>query len=105
VKRAALIGIAALASCTKPQATCPSIEVLARGDAVADARAALARGDRHLLMLGGFVGVVPGVRDSGAFPTRVIEGTSDTTTDACRRERSDAEPHARKYNQTVVRGG
>jgi hypothetical protein len=95
--------MAALASCTsKPEATCPGIEALAHRDATADARAALARGDRHLLMLGGFVGVVPGVQDSTAYPTQMIEGTSDTTTEACRRQRATAETYATKYNQTVV---
>jgi hypothetical protein len=106
VKRAALVGIAALAACTsKPEATCPSIEALAHRDAIADARAALAQGDRHLLMLGGFAGVVPGVRDSNAYSTQMIEGTSDTTTEACRRLGRTAEAYATKYNQTVVHGG
>jgi len=98
-----VLGIAALASCTsKPVATCPSIEALAQRDAVADARAALAKGDRHLLMLGGFVGSVPGVSDPGARPTQMIEGTSDTTTKACNRQRATAEAYAVKYNQAIV---
>jgi hypothetical protein len=103
VKQSLFLGIAALASCTsKPELTCPSIEALAHRDAVADARAAVARGDRHLLMLGGFVGVVPGVADPGAYPTRMIEGTSDSTTETCSRLRRTAEAYATKYNQTVV---
>jgi len=106
MKRATLFYIAALGGCTPaPDATCPSIESHSHRDAVADARAALARGDSHLLMLGGFVGVVPGVRDSSGYATRTIAGTSDTTTDACRRLRATAEAYATKYNQTVVHGG
>jgi hypothetical protein len=106
VKRAVLIGIAALAGCTsKPESTCASIEALGRRDAISDARAALAHGDRHLLMLGGFVGSVPGVENWHGYQLQEIEDTSDTTTEACRRLRATAEFYATKYNQTVVHGG
>ena len=106
MRRAVLFGLAAVASCaSEPESTCPSVEALAGRNAVADARAALARGDRHLLMLGGFVGEIPGVRNSGRNPTRKIEGTSDTATAACRRLGGIAEAYATKYNQTVVHGG
>ena len=54
-------------------------------------------------MLGGFVFEVPGVADAGTYPTRMIEGTSDTTTEACRHQRGVAEAYATKYNQTVVK--
>jgi hypothetical protein len=104
--RAVLIGIAALAGCTsKPRPTCPGIEVLAHKDATADARAALARGDRHLLTLGGFVGSVPGVQHWDGYQLQEIEGTSDTATEACRRLGATAEAYASRYNQTVVHGG
>jgi hypothetical protein len=105
VKRAVLLGVAALAGCTsKPEATCPAIEALSHRDAVADARAALTKGDRHLLMLGGFVGVVPGVEDPGSLPTHMMEGTSDLKTEACAPLGATAEAYATKYNRTIVEG-
>jgi hypothetical protein len=92
-----------LTGCTsQPEAQCP-IENLSKRDAVADARAALANGDRHLLMVGGFVGTVPGVEDSESYPTRMMEGTSDTDIRRCAGQRAAAEAYAAKYNQTVVR--
>ena len=92
-----------LASCAQQSdVSCPSIELLAQRDAAADARTALAKDDHHLLMIGGFVSEVPGVADSGAYPTRMIEGTSDFTTEACMHQRGVAEAYATKYNQTVV---
>lgn len=73
-------------------------------DAVADAQAALAKGDHRLLTLGGFVGSTPGAENAGANATDSveIEGTSDTTTDACRRLGNVAEAYATKYNQAIV---
>jgi hypothetical protein len=106
VKFAVLLGIAALAACTsKPQPTCPSIEALAHRDAIADAKAALARGDGHLLMLGGYVDSVPGVENWAGHQLQEIEGTSDTATEACRHLGATAETYAAKYNQTVIHGG
>jgi hypothetical protein len=103
VKRAALICAAVLTGCTaKPEAGCPTIEKLAHRNAAADARAALAKGDRHLLMLGGFVGSVPGVENADGYPTQMIEGTSDTKTEACARLGATAEIYAAKYNQSIV---
>ena len=103
MKAAATVVLIALAGCTQqPDVRCPAIDMLAQRDAVADARAAFARGDHHLLMLGGFAGEVPGVSKAEAYPTRMIEGTSDTTTEACSRRRSVAEAYAAKYNQTIV---
>ena len=72
-----------------------------------DARTALGKGDHHLLMLGGLVGVVPGVPSgvaANATDAVEIEGTSDVTTDACRRLRGVAETYATKYNETIVAG-
>jgi len=95
----------ALAGCTsKPQATCLAIETLARRNPIADARSALAKGDHHLLMLGGFAGSVPGVENPGSLPTQMIEGTSEVKTDACADEGATAEAYAAKYNRTVVEG-
>ena len=97
------LSLIAVASCTQQSHVgCPAIENLAHRDAAADARAALARGERHLLMLGGFAGEVPGVPNSDAYPTRIVGGTSDTTTEACNQRRDIAEAYATKYNQTVV---
>ena len=105
VKRPILVCIAALAGCTsQPPAGCPAIEKLAHRDAAADARAALAKGDRHLLMLGGFVGSVPGVENSDGYQTEMIEGTSDVKTGACAPQGATAEAYATKYNQTIVQG-
>ena len=103
VKRAFLICIGSLTSCTsQPDAGCPAIEKLAHMDAATDARAALARGDRHLLMLGGFVGSVPGVANPGSHPTQMMEGTSDTKTKACAHQGATAEAYAVKYNRIIV---
>jgi hypothetical protein len=55
-------------------------------------------------MLGGFVGSVPGVSQTDAYPTQMIEGTSDMKTEACARLGPEAESYATKYNQTIVRG-
>jgi hypothetical protein len=103
MKAAVVATLIALASCTQqPDVSCPSIEMLVQRDAAADARAALAKDDHHLLMLGGYEGEVPGVPDAAAYPTRMFEGTSDTTTEACYRQRGEAEAYATKYNQTIV---
>lgn len=100
---AVVVTFIALASCTQQSNVgCPSIELLTKRDAAADARAALAEDDHRLLVLGGFVGEVPGVPNADAQPTRMIEGTSDATTEACRGQRDVAEVYATKYNRTIV---
>jgi hypothetical protein len=105
VKRETLICIAALTGCTSQREVgCPAIEKLAHRDAAADAGYALAKGDKHLLMLGGYVGSVPGVQNSDGFPTEVIAGTSDVRTEACAQQRATAEAYAAKYNQVIVQG-
>ena len=103
MKRLALVCALILISCEpKHRASCPGIEKLAHRNPVADARTASAKGDRHLLMLGGFVGTTPGVQNANGYPTRMMEGTSDTATDACRRQGIIAETYATKYNETIV---
>jgi pimeloyl-ACP methyl ester carboxylesterase len=82
--------------------SCPSLERLETADARADASAAAARGDYHLLMLGGFVGRVPGAGGRRDLPTVMIVGTDDTTTLGCMRLDAAAEDYARRYNETVV---
>ena len=105
MKRFALACAVVLTGCTtKPHTSCLSIEKLAHRDPVLDARAALARNDRHLLMLGGFVGSVPGVANSNGYHAQMIEGTSDVKTEACARLGATAEVYAAKYNQTIVQG-
>ncbi len=42
---------------------CSGLQKLKTADAIADARAAHARKDDHLIMLGGYVGVVPGIEN------------------------------------------
>jgi hypothetical protein len=107
MKQAVFIWVTALIGCTsQPDPGCPQIERLAQRDAVADAHAALAQGDRHVLMLGGFVPDVPGVEDTDTdtYPTRFMEGTSDVRTEACARRRATAEAYAAKYNRAIVQG-
>lgn len=78
---------------------CPEIEPMVRADPAADAKVAVARGDRRFLMLGGIVGVVPG--GIAGAPTRMLDGTGDVVTPACLRLRSVAERYALTYNQTI----
>lgn len=101
MKLVVFVSIALLPSCSG-YAGCPSVERLAKRDAVADARASLAHGDRHLLMLGGYVGEAPGVTTVGTHPTQMMAGTSDTETADCSRTRPIAEAYATKYNKTVI---
>ena len=104
MKRAFSLHTVVLLSCTsRSDAACPTIHNVAQRDADADARAALARGDHYLLMLGGFVGTVPGVENPGSYPTQVMEGTSDIETETCARQGATAESYVTKYNQTIVR--
>lgn len=105
--RLALALLVPLAACS-PQApsSCPAIEKLTHQDAAADARAALAQGDRRLLMLDGPFGAMgpPGVGISDLRPeqVRIMEGTSRDPTEACDRVRSTAEAYATKYNRAIV---
>lgn len=84
---------------------CPSLERLKTSDAVVDAGAAHARGDDHLVMLGGFVGTVPGVSESlsNRLPKIMLEGTTDTDTEGCRKLRHVAERYASTYNIAIAR--
>lgn len=92
--------ICATAACHKVE-RCESLERLKSADPIADAKAALARGDHHLLMVGGYVGTVPGA-DHGSLPSVMIEGTGDTETAACYALRPVAEAYARRYNSAIV---
>lgn len=83
------------------QTHCPSLERLVSADPTADAKAAMVRGDDHLLMVGGFVGIVSGGERS-SLPETLIEGTGDDVTMACSALRPIAEKYARQYNLTVV---
>jgi len=104
MKRAILVGLVAFNGCTPaPDAHCEVIDRLSRQDAKADADAALARGDNRLLMLGGFSGSIPGGQSLPNHRTRLLDGTSDTTTDAGRRERHAAETYAKKYNAVIAK--
>ncbi len=84
---------------------CPSLERLKAADATADAEAAHARGDNHLVMLGGYVGTVPGVSEDlvSLLPHVMLTETSDTTTEGCQELRSVAEGYASTYNMTIAR--
>jgi hypothetical protein len=83
---------------------CPTLERLSHADPAADAQAAVSRRDCHLLMLGGYVGTVPGGEMS--FRREQAEMMPDTgdvvTNDACPALRPVAERYALKYNETVL---
>jgi hypothetical protein len=83
---------------------CPGLERLKTADAAADANAAHARGDDHLIMLGGLVGSIPGASESviSQLPHVMLEETSDTTTEACDNLRPVAERYAPIYNSTIA---
>src|SRR4051812_46671460 len=99
---AALVLSVTLAGCQRAWEACPGLEKLRTADATADATKAVQRGDRHLLMLGGYEGTVPG--DDGAkHQTVMIEETADTATEACSRMRPLAEDYALKYNRAVLK--
>lgn len=105
--RMAFILLVALGGCSpQPEPGCPPIEKLARRDAAADARAALARGDRRLLMLNGPFGASgpPGVTSPNLRldQVRIMEGTSNNPSDACDRLRATAEAYATRYNQAIT---
>ena len=93
----------AVAACGS-KAQCPSLDRLGRADPVADARAAVSRRDCHLLMLGGYVGSVPGGELSlRAGQAQMIPDTGDVITNRdCPKLRPVAERYARKYNETVL---
>ncbi len=104
MKRAILVGLVALSGCTStPGARCEVIDRLSHQDAETDAEAAFARGDNRLLMVGGLSGSVPNGQSTSNHRTRLLDGTSDTTTDACRRERHTAEAYAAKYNAVIAK--
>jgi len=79
--------------------TCPSL--VERSDPISDAAAAIKQGDNSLLMLGGYVGTIPGAEGS-SLPTKFVEGTTDYETEACYRLRPAAEAYALNYNATIV---
>jgi len=81
--------------------TCPSLEKLERSDPISDAAAAIKQDDNSLLMLGGYVGTIPGAEGS-SLPTKFVEGTTDYEIEACYRLRPAAEAYALKYNATIV---
>lgn len=77
-------------------------------NATADAKQAVARGDRRLLSVHGFAIEVPGVKGGIAelqakYGLHEIEGTSDATKDVRDRQLNDnARSYATKYNQTII---
>jgi hypothetical protein len=80
---------------------CPSLERLKSSDARSDAMRAARVGDRRLLMIGGFVGTIPGASGTN-HQTVMIEGSGDDSGLACYRLRSLAEQYALRYNQTML---
>lgn len=101
-----LLVATAMAACSPSNGSvgaqsCPELESLLPGHAEADARAAARRGDSRLLMIGGYVGTIPGAEGSSR-PTRLVEGTGDTATAACYALRAQAEKYALTYNRTMI---
>jgi len=97
----ALFALLLVGGCHRQEA-CPELAKLRRANPVRDAEAAASRGDHRLLMLGGFVGVVPGAERT-SVPTRMLEGTGDANTNACDAMRPIAENYALAYNRTMLR--
>jgi len=103
-----LTGVAFLTACHRsPQPEgCPAISLLDGHDPQEDAAKAFNVGDKRLLELGGLAPVVPGAESSYRFPPgttfRILEGTSDTTTEACYAIRHKAEGYAKSYNQKML---
>jgi hypothetical protein len=92
-----------LLACGSPSdadSRCPELERLKPDQARSDALAATAKGDKHLIMLGGYVGVVPGGNPTN-LPTVLLASTGDTAPEACRRLRPKAESYALAYNAEV----
>ncbi len=90
-----------LSSCGhRKEASCPALDALAQRDAKADATAAANRGDERLVMVGGFVGELPG--GLSHQQVRVLEGTGDTSK-SCLKKRRIAFRYARTYNRTILK--
>ncbi|MGH6643100.1 MAG: hypothetical protein ACRED3_10425 [Bradyrhizobium sp.] len=81
---------------------CASLDALRQANPVADATAANSRGNHTLLMLGGYVGTVPGFRGNELPDTLMLDGTSDVELEACRQLRPLGEAYALKYNETIL---
>lgn len=101
-----LLVASAIAACSQSNGkvgaqSCPELESLLPEHAEADARAAARQGDSRLLMMGGYVGTIPGAEGSSRA-TRLVEGTGDTQTAACQGLRAQAEKYALAYNRTMI---
>ena len=97
----ALVWLSGCVPSSRGPAGCPQIEQLDPARAPQDALAALGKGDDHLLMLGGYAGVVPGGNPDGRS-TVLIAGTEDYGSEECRRMRDRAEVYAHSYNEQVL---
>ena len=103
-----LTAVTFLAACHHSQQFegCPAISALDGHDPQEDAANAFNAGDKRLLELGGVAPVVPGAESPYRFPPgttfRMLEGTSDTTTEACYAIRHKAEAYAKSYNQKIL---
>jgi hypothetical protein len=97
----ALFGM--VASCDQPQQDggCLELKSLPGRNGEADAKLSFRKGDKRVLMMGGLVGETPGAGNyRGGY--RVLEGTSDMTTQACRGLRKEATPYVDLYNREMV---
>lgn len=103
VRQLVAIAILCLGTACQRLDRCENLEKLKSGDPVADAKAALARGDHHILMLGGYVGTTPGA-ETNSLQRVMVDGTGDTATEACRALRPAAEAYALQYNKVIVAG-
>ena len=101
-----LLAFLACAGCTSQRnERCQALSRIVRGDPLVDARAALAKGDRHLLSLGGFVSSTPGIADPSSYSTQELPATTDTEVGQCGREQGMAEAYAARYNRAIVQAG
>ena len=96
----ALIGVRIIAH--RRNSTCPDLERLRESNPVAEAAKAHARGDNHLIGLGGLVGTVPPKGETRGLPVVFLVGTGDTVTEGCSKLRPVAEQYALRYNTAVL---
>ena len=122
---AALLALCMVTACHRrppgPLANCRALLDLPKRNAAADADSAAGRGDLRVLMLGGFVGEVPGVTSFPATTSpdkvgtiapygngsryigaRMMRGTSDVETRQCFALKPATRRYAFAYNQRML---
>ena len=103
-----LTAVTFLAACHRRRQLegCPAISALDGHDPQEDAAKAFNAGDKRLLELGGLAPEAPGAKSPYRFAPgttfRMLEGTSDMTTESCYAIRHKAEAYAKLYNQKML---